>query len=749
MPRRDLSPPGQFARRLATLACAAGLLAPFTAGASADDDVPWTPALLIDSSPAFRPRPQFLLTQAEGDGTNSETAAPPAAPDPLLSELNATAQQPTRETVESFEAPVTSLTLTPSTVGKTPAAVFVINQEMIRRSGAQTVPEILRMVPGVHVGDGNGLTPNVSIRGFGSGNLVPFSSRVLVLIDGRTIYEPNIGGVVWSRNDLVLQDIERIEVIRGPGATIWGANAVNGVINIITKSAKDTQGLLVQGLGGTEYQNVTVARYGMQVGDDAHLRIYGKFRDFDDHYRDPQDAASSTAFTGEPANDGFHDFQGGFRFDKTFDSQDTWSVQGRIGAAPAGSAERTPGPLGRLLNPNPVSYFTGSVQSNWTHVLDDDSTFTLLGIYDRDDSSVSFGETNRDSYILDGSYRWSWGERHKLVAGAQFRLDRDMFGTVNYPLFQITGNPASRTYNVISWLVQDEIQIVPDDLTFLAGCKMEVNPFTGFEIQPSGRLLKVIDDRRVAWAAVSRAIRRPNRLDENLDIQAFVPFGGQNFGLFRVQGNAQLKADALVAFETGYRAEPVEWLTWDLAGFCNLYDNLPASVVGIDFLNVVTSSDNIGTAESYGAELSGTVTLTESWKVTGSYSYLTVFAHVDPQPLAVIGQVNEGFYEGSAPNNIAYVRNSWNPAKNWDVDVIGRYVDLVDVDLADVGRIPAYVEMDLRLAWRPRERLELALVGQNLLDHAHAEYGTEELVPFNPLRTQVQRGVYGSVTYEY
>lgn len=201
-------------------------------------------------------------------------------------------------TAPSLEAPVTSLTLSPSTVGKSPAAVFVIDQEMIRRSGAQTLPDALRMVPGVHVGIGNVGEPNVSIRGLGTGNIFfPYSSRILVLIDGRSIYDPVVGGVIWSANDVVLQDIERIEVIRGPGATIWGANAVNGVINIITKSAADTQGTLLQAAGGTEYKTITTARVGTQTSDNSHMRIFGKYRDFDDGSSTPDRPAPMTDST--------------------------------------------------------------------------------------------------------------------------------------------------------------------------------------------------------------------------------------------------------------------------------------------------------------------------------------------------------------------------------------------------------------------------------------------------------------------
>gem|GEM_PF-824905 len=711
----------------------------------AEDAPDWTPALLVQQSPFLR----FVNFQPS-DEVGGAPATPPSTtpngsgPSSYLDDFAIETKKDSKLTLPgSQDATVTSLTLTDSTVGKSPAAVFVINQEMIRRSGAQSLPEILRMVPGVHVGVGNGITPNVSIRGFGAGGNTPFSSRVLVLIDGRSIYEPLFGGVIWQTNDLVIQDIERIEVIRGPGATIWGANAVNGVINVITKSAADTQGLMVSSLGGSELQNITVARHGSKVGEDAYLRVYGKFKDVDDQLRDPEDAARSLAFRGEPANDGFHDFMGGFRYDKALDDATDWSVQGRISAAPGGDAVTTP-VLNVLVNPNPASSFVGSVQSRMTHAFDDDSELTLLAIYDRADNAVSFGQYHRDSYVLDAAYRWSVGERHKLVAGGQFRLDRDTLVPLDYPGFEVALDPASQTYNVVSWLLQDEIQLVPDDLTLLVGTKMEVNPFTGFEIQPSARLLKTLDEQRVVWAAVSRAIRRPNRIEEHSDITGRIPGFGNLGTIFNVQGNADLKSDSLVAMETGYRAEPTEWLTWDITGFYNIYSDLTQYVVNADGLDIIATNTNTASAESYGAELSGTVEMTDTWSVTGAYSYLAIFAHAEAQEFNFVTKGFERLYEGTAPNNILYLRNSWSPSEDWDLDLIHRYVDQVAF-----GKIPPYVEMDVRLAWRPKKHLELAVVGQNLLDSAHAEFGTAELVPFNALRTQVQRSVYGSITYQY
>jgi len=346
--------------------------------------------------------------------------------------------------VESFQKTVTSLTLLPNTVGKTPAAIFVIDQEMIRRSGAQTVPEVLRMVPGVHVANQNTVTPNVSVRGFGTGNVFfPLSARVLVLIDGRSIYDPGLGGINWMLNDLVLQDIERIEVIRGPGATVWGANAVNGVINIITKSADKTQGLLVQGLGGTEYKTIATVRYGAEVGENSHLRVFGKFRDFDDGW----------PTTGQPAVDGFHDFRTGFRWDAETESGDQFSAQGNLFDEPRSGSITLPSDPD-VLSPNlPAEYRGGYAQGRWTRTFYDDSQLTLMAIYDRCSIIYSGIDYTRNSYILDAAYNWAWGERHKWLVGAQFRLDEDSTDPQTYRVYTVEYVPPSRSYNVASWLL--------------------------------------------------------------------------------------------------------------------------------------------------------------------------------------------------------------------------------------------------------------------------------------------------------
>lgn len=698
----------------------------------AQDGLPPSPGLFDDTLPSVLPA--ALVQPADESGgspTTSNATAPP------VSELSAALQAPSKTTSPSLEAPVTSLTLSPSTVGKSPAAVFVIDQEMIRRSGAQTLPEALRMVPGVHVGVGNVGEPNVSIRGMGTGNIFfPYSNRVLVLIDGRSIYDPIVGGVIWSANDVVLQDVERIEVIRGPGATLWGANAVNGVINVITKSAADTQGTLLHGLGGNEYKTITTARVGTQTSQNAHMRLFGKFRDFDDGFSTPDRPA---------ANDGFHDFRGGFRWDYDDRDGDTLMMQGNIFNAPRGPNSYLPGQPMVLAKQPAFEWYGGNIQSTWTHTIDDDSQFRLMGIYDRLNFANQGIEFGRDSYILDAAWNGAWGDRHKWLVGGQVRTDADAITTLQYTNATTPYVPWAKTYTVTSVLFQDDIELIPDSLSFLAGTKMEVNAFTGFEIQPSGRLLKTIDDQRVTWAAVSRAIRRPNRIaDGSAATLEIIPSV--------VSPATKLKSDALVAYELGYRAQPVEWFSWDVATFFNMYDHLPLSTLTLvqpmPAFFVWEATNNM-TAESVGAEITGTVEMTDQWKITGSYSYLSIWAHNNQPPVfPIVFTGNEADLEDGTPQHIVYVRNSWSPTKLWDVDLIFR--GMTDMDIRET---PGYGEFDLRLAWKPKPGLEFAVMGMNLLDSNHPEYGIPSAIstaiPFVRASTEVQRSVYASVTYQY
>lgn len=707
----------------------------------------------------FQPPDEVGGSAAAGQGSNSDSGQGDAVDETLdssedvLGDISRALQTPVKVPgPPTFEQAVTSVTATPSTVGRSPAAIFVITPEMIRRSGAQTLPDVLRMAPGVHVAYNNTASPNVAIRGFGvQSRVFPYSQRIQVLIDGRSIYDPVIGGIQWTANDVVLSDIERIEVIRGPGATVWGANAVNGVINIITKSAKETQGALIQGIGGSEYQAGATIRYGEALSEDSHLRVYTKYRDLDDGFLEATHAGASPV--NATANDGFREFRGGFRWDADLTQEDNLSVQGTLFEIPGGDHDVGPqfGPFSPLVYQTkpPYEFSGGSIQFQWEHDLESDALFTVRGFYDRLNAGSQATHYSRDSFMIDARLQWEWAERHKWLVGAQFRIDSDSTEPVEYGQASVPFVPADRTYNVASMLIQDEIELIPDELIFIAGTKMEVNTFTGFEIQPSGRILRMLDSKRAVWGAVSRAIRRPNRSDENVQVNLLMT----RFADASIMPPVDFKADALISYELGYRAQPVERFSWEWTWFYNTYDNLPqfgtlTTSPGVP-VTIVGSPSNGMTAEAYGTELAGTLQLAENWKVMANYSFVQIQAHavgVDSLLTSALAADAEGGLEGTAPHNLAYARSSWSPLKNVDLDFTLRYVDSMPYYGVD-----SYLEGDARIAFRPCKGLEIAFVGQNLFDATHAELGRlpEDSIVLAPSRTEVRRGFYGSVTYEY
>jgi iron complex outermembrane recepter protein len=628
--------------------------------------------------------------------------------------------------VASMDIPVTSVTKQESTVGHSAAAIFVITPEMIRRSGATCIPETLRMVPGMEVAHIDSNKWAITCRGFNG----RYANKLLVLIDGRTIYTPVFSGVYWDMQDVLLEDIERIEVIRGPGGTLWGANAVNGVINIITKKAKDTQGAYVMAGGGTEEKFTDAVRYGGKIGDDGYYRIYGR------HF----DRGTFYSPIGEP-DDAWRQGRFGFRSDLNLDrdKSNTLTVQGDCYTGASGYPYN-------LVTPQPpyVQSLDGKEQVSGENVL-----ARLRHTYDEDSDwslQMYFDEYHRDGFVVaqevktfdvDFQYRFPMGERQKITCGAGFRGTHDNLPSTDD--FAINFTPIQRTYNLTSQFIQDEISLIEDRLYFTLGTKLEQNDFTGLEVQPSARLLWAIDRRHSAWGAVSRAVRTPSRADD--DIANTLP--PIQPGVFpRFYGSRDFLSEELMAYELGYRAQTTDQFSWDIAAFYNVYDRLRSVYVGGQFpefepvpphLIVPLVLDNETSADTYGVELSGNWSVSKTWRLYGQYTYFHMLVENDPFQL----------YGGVDPHNQVYMRSSWDLGRNLDFDLIGRYVDnLPGLD------VPNYISMDLRLGWRPRKQLEMAIVGQNLLQNQHQEYNSTMDNFFTPV-TYVPRGVYGTLTWKF
>ena len=634
---------------------------------------------------------------------------------------------------------VTSVSRQESTVAHSPAAVFVITQEMIRRSGATSLPQLFRMVPGMDVARVDSSRWAISARGFNS----RFSDKLLVQIDGRAIYQPIFSGVFWEAQDLVLQDIERIEVIRGPGATVWGQNAVNGVINVITKRSQDTLGGLLTGGGGTQAQATGAFRYGDKIGEDLYYRVWGK-------------GFQGGTFVNQ-AGRGFDDWRqgrGGFRSDWQATSQDAATFQGEYFQGNFGRTDIRSSPIGPAFQTARVGDEKtrgGNLVGTWRHEIGEKSDWTLQAYFDnfRRDITNGFARFDFNTYVVDFQQQFPLTDRQQIVYGLGYRLDDNHASGSNFDNgFTIFTTIEGRQFSYASAFLQDEFTLVPEHLFFTAGCKFLQNNLTGFEYQPTARLLYALDKTHSVWSAVSRAVRTPNYADQyvvNTTLPTF-PTALRGAPLFgRSIGNTDVISEDAIAYEVGYRAQPSERFSWDVAGFFNVYDNLITTRPGTrvagslpgTFIQPAPRTNGV-TGESWGVELAASTQVTESWRLYGNYTFLDLRLH----PARGLGSLEA--VEGQSPRNQVYLQSSWDVSRNLEFDVFARYVDVLP---GFASPVPAYTSLDVRLAWRPRPNLELAIVGQNLLSPSHLELGTSARAPFPLL--EVPRGVFASMTLNW
>jgi iron complex outermembrane receptor protein len=625
----------------------------------------------------------------------------------------------------ALQQEVTTVSRQESTVGRSSAAVFVITNEMIRRSGARSIPEALRLAPGVNVARIDANKWAISIRGLQS----RFSNKLLVQIDGRSVYTPLFAGTYWDVQDVVLEDVERIEVIRGPGASVWGENAVNGIINLITKSAKDTQGALLSGGGGGEERGFSTVRYG--GGNGNHWwRVYGK--QFERHTGlDPSGNA----------RDDWRQQRAGFRMDWDSKCCDTVTLQGDYydGQSGAGTLETIVDPNPPFTRPFPDSddVLGGNLLFRWQHELADDSAWALQVYYDRAIRESRLFDYDRETFDLDFQHNFALGDCHRMIWGAGYRLNSDKFETGDP--FALVIDPSKRDYDIASAFVQDEMALRKDVLYFTIGTKLSINDFSDFEVQPTGRLLWLPSKRSAAWAAVSRAVRTPARTSHDLTLLQ-TPVAPATFAA-AVSDPANFRSEELIAYELGYRIQPTQTFSWDLALFYHEYEDLsarfplpiaPGPLPGT--LIVPLPAGNLMDGEIYGVELAATWDINGRWRLTGSYSFVEIHLHAAPGTVATAEDP-----EGQTAHNQAYVQSSWDLGSHWELDVLARYVD----NIPNLN-VPHYISMDLRLAWQPRDCLEVAVVAQNLLDQSHREFRDVFLAG-----TEVERSVYGMATLRW
>jgi iron complex outermembrane receptor protein len=589
---------------------------------------------------------------------------------------------------------ITSVSKRAEPINHAASAIYVITNDDIRRSGALSLPEALRLAPNLEVARIDALDYSITARGFGG---FEAANKLLVLIDGRSVYSPLYSGVDWDQQHVLLDDVDRIEVISGPGGTLWGANAVNGVINVTSRSAEDTQGVLIGGALGTMDSDIRL-RYGGHLGD-AAFRVYGTaFK-----RGDLRTAADANA------KDGWDGGQVGFRADWSGD-RDALTLQGD---AHDSSIDESQGVAAGSVR-------GGNVLGRWTRQVADGSV-EIQAYYDRAQREARLVFDAVDAWDLQVQHTLPVMRGHQLIWGGGYRVTEDDFHLLGGGQLL---TPASRRVSVASLFAQDQIALRPD-LALTVGVKIEDNSFTKPEALPSVRLAWQRSDRQMLWAAVSRAVRSPSRVERDFAIP-----GLTTPGLF--------ESETLVAYEAGYRGRPLENFSFSASLFYNRYDDLRTN----DLTPPGTFPGFVGNSlkgETYGAEIWGDYAVRDWWRLSAGLTALHKDFKLKPGSLDISGQESEGV----DPDAWAKARSQMKLTDTVDLDLSLRAYDDVPVSKAGgyVGA-PAYVEADARLAWRARQGLELSVSGANLLHDRHVEASEAR-------RNAIPRSVYVGLSWRY
>jgi iron complex outermembrane receptor protein len=648
-----------------------------------------------------------------------------------LHAASARAQTPDLSTAtieDLMKIQVTSVSKKQEQLFRTPAAAFVLTNEAIRRSGATTIPDALRLVPGIQVAQIDGNKWAITARGFNG----LWANKLLVLIDGRVVYTPVSSGVYWDLQDFPLDDIDRIEVIRGAGSAIWGANAVNGVINIISKSAMTTRGGLASISTGSIDRRIASARYGGALGAEGAYRVFVK----------QSDRGQMVDGNLEAAHDQSRLMQAGFRIDLDTTARDSLTLQG---AALNGESGQRTGTLLQTYAPTVRGITTSispirarSVLGRWTRAYSSQSSLSVQAFWDHSYRKV-VGKWERTQTIdTELQHRFRPAPRHDLVwgVGQRFSSDTEQVAFAEY------FTPAHGKQQVFSAFAQDEMTLAPGRLNLTLGAKLEHNTFAGFELQPTARLAWFPTPQQAVWTAFSRAARTPSRLERALfvDYAAF-PGAGGSLVVLGVRGGTDLETEHANSSEFGYRFEPRSDLAFDVATYYSVYDNLRTehlvtgfTTVPVPHVTILRQYVNGTKANTYGLELLARWSASRRVRLNTGYTA----AHTR---LRDIGNSAE-----------ALEQSDRSPTQQWQA---GAQLDLAhgwtaDASVLRVGRlhsidVPAYSRVDIRVGGPLAQGLDLSFVGQNLLDAHHWEFGSFEGIYLS----QARRNGYLKLTWQF
>lgn len=657
--------------------------------------------------PSLRPRPRpgwksaFLAFAAF-----AVLAAAQTAPDEDIAALKKMSLD------DLMNVTVTSADRRPEKLSSTASAIQVISNADLLRSGAVDLPEALRWADNLQVAQKNAHDWGISARGFNT----DLANKMLVLVDGRSVYTPLFSGVFWDLQDYLLEDIDRIEVISGPGGSLWGANAVNGVINVITKDSRDTQGGLVDVGGGDQWNGAAAARYGGRLAPNVTYRVYGKYLS---HADDPQDA-------GRNVTDAWEMGREGFRVDADASADTALTLQGEYYRG------RQDSPTGGQSETSGDHVLTGA-----THTLGSGSHLEFTAYYDRTHllnpiAASAFAPAgsitdDTDTLNFDFQQRAPDDARQQWVWGLGYRQIRDAVG--NSPVLSLV--PGTADLNLFSGFVQDEMPLIRDWFLTL-GSKAEHNDYTGFEFEPNVRLRWNFAPSEVLWAAVSRAVRTPSRIDRGIE-QPTVP-------ITVLSGGANFRSESLLAYELGYRGELSAHLSAAVSTFYNQYDDVRSlGITPVKVLPLVFQNNLEG--DTYGAELTLTDQVSADWQLRAGYDLLR--EHVRPKPGTT--DLNHALNETADPENQIFLRSLVELEHGWQFDASWRWIDRLTINNGGKPAVvPGYDELDVRIAWAVTAHWELSLVGQNLLHARHVEYG-----PTPGSQVEIDRSLLGKVLWRF
>lgn len=612
---------------------------------------------------------------------------------------------------------VTSVSKQPERAFEASSAIYVITDEDIKRSGAENIPEALRLAPGLQVAQVDSNKWSITSRGFSA----VLANKLLVLIDGRSVYTPEYSGVYWDAQDVVLEDVKRIEIIRGSGGALWGANAVNGIINIITKNSKETMGKLFSGTYGHDHIGKTGSvRYGGKVNDKIYYRTYAKYLDKGDVKRVDNIGAGTS----------WNQYRSGFRLDTDKIENNSYNLQGDI-----------------YYSEKDRKTTITSQSSKEVFAQDNNSGFNLLGSWNKknDNSSETILQFyidnarrdhilfNRNIYTYDIDFQNAFdvNEKNRLTIGGGFRFIENY---INQDSVEYNFPKNKYLQNIYNIFANNKYSIIANKVFFTLGSKFEHNNYTGYEIQPSAKISWLPTEKQTLWASISKAVRTPS-VAENYVSLVDSPYP-KTGGLVKNIGNQNIKSEKLISYELGHRIRPKTNFFLDNVIFYNNYRDIRSFEKSyLKFPDIMVPVANNGKAETYGAEISLTYDLSDKWRIKSNYSYINMNLNIDKES-------NKD--AGKTPKNQFSIRSSYNLRDNIDVDnVLYYYSQLNSID------VDAYARFDTRIAWRPNEvkGLEVSLTGQNLFNGQHQEFSKPAFTPSSP--PEIGRVVYLKFTWEF